>query len=285
MPAEIIPLGSRLRQRREALGLSQAQVARELDVARTAYRLWELDAARPSPDRWRAIAGWLGISMSAMLLAGELLSEQEADQASETASAAGMTTLGWDARSGESAGDYFSQQRSMIDDQVRAGTISPGQATDLGVVLDRLQHVASAEAAGGWFPGRFRKRFVCDPLAPGLARAAVATTAVGIPAEALTHAMLLTSELVTNSVRHSGSPWVQVDVTVDADRLRVEVSDQSPAPPRPRTPDANGGWGMTLVAVLATSWGVDRAPTGKTIWIEFALAPESAGASLLEKRS
>ena len=56
MSAEIIPLGTRLRQRREQLGLTQTQAARELDVARTAYRLWEMEAARPSPDRWRVIA-------------------------------------------------------------------------------------------------------------------------------------------------------------------------------------------------------------------------------------
>ncbi|HWC67533.1 MAG TPA: helix-turn-helix transcriptional regulator, partial [Acidimicrobiales bacterium] len=73
MSAEVIPLGARLRQRREELGLSQSQAARELEVARTAYRLWEMEAARPAPDRWRVVAKWLGISMTALLHAGELL--------------------------------------------------------------------------------------------------------------------------------------------------------------------------------------------------------------------
>ena len=76
MAGEVIPLGTRLRTRREELGLTQAQAARELDVARTAYRLWELEAARPSPDRWRTIAKWLGMSVTAMLLAGELIDQQ-----------------------------------------------------------------------------------------------------------------------------------------------------------------------------------------------------------------
>lgn len=53
---EIISLGRRLKQRRAELGLSQAQAARELDVARTAYRLWEMEAAKPAPDRWRLLA-------------------------------------------------------------------------------------------------------------------------------------------------------------------------------------------------------------------------------------
>ena len=80
MAAQIIPLGTQLRQRREELGWSQARAARQLDVARTAYRLWELEASRPSPDRWRSIASWLGISMTAMLRAAELISEHDADE-------------------------------------------------------------------------------------------------------------------------------------------------------------------------------------------------------------
>jgi DNA-binding XRE family transcriptional regulator len=46
---EVISLAERLKQRREELGISQSQAARELDVARTAYRLWELEAAKPAP--------------------------------------------------------------------------------------------------------------------------------------------------------------------------------------------------------------------------------------------
>ena len=76
--AEVIPLGERLKHRREELGLSQAQAARELDVARTAYRLWEMEAAKPAPDRWRLIARWLGVSIATMLLAEELIDASEA---------------------------------------------------------------------------------------------------------------------------------------------------------------------------------------------------------------
>src|SRR4026209_1887527 len=79
--AEVIPLGERLKHRREEHGLSQAQAARELDVARTAYRLWEMEAAKPSPDRWRLIAGWLGVSLSTMLLGEDLIGEEDAAEA------------------------------------------------------------------------------------------------------------------------------------------------------------------------------------------------------------
>ena len=64
---QVVSLAERLRTRRSELGLSQAQAARELDVARTAYRLWEMEAARPSPDRWRLISRWLGVSVTRLL--------------------------------------------------------------------------------------------------------------------------------------------------------------------------------------------------------------------------
>src|SRR5579875_3827337 len=121
MAAEVIPLGNCLRQRREELGLSQAQAALLLDVARTAYRLWEMEAARPAPDRWRSIARWLGISMTAMLYAEELIDQQEAIDANQAAVGAGMSELDWDIGSDAAPGDFFSQERAMIADQARIG--------------------------------------------------------------------------------------------------------------------------------------------------------------------
>ena len=38
----------------------------------------EMEAAKPAPDRWRTIARWLGESMTAMLLAEELIDQEEA---------------------------------------------------------------------------------------------------------------------------------------------------------------------------------------------------------------
>ena len=257
--------------------MSQAQAARQLDVARTAYRLWEMEAAKPAPDRWRTIARWLGISMTAMLLAEELIDQQEAIDASRAAVGAGMSEMEWDMGSGSSAGDYFSQERSMIEDQVRLGNITQTEATQLGRVLSRIQRETLRDAPSPWHPGEFRKRFPNDVLAPALARAALATTAIGIPAEDFDAAALLTSELVTNSVRHSGSDWVDVAITLGFDSLRIEVSDQSNQVIRPRTPDVDGGWGLALVGELAARWGVERHAVGKMIWVEFDLHPEQSG--------
>jgi transcriptional regulator with XRE-family HTH domain len=272
MAAEVIPLGTRLRQRREELGLTQAEAARELAVARTAYRLWEMEAARPAPDRWRVIAKWLGMSMTALLFAGELIDEQEAADAEESAQGAGLTSRGWDDASAASEGDFFSQERAMIADQAVAENISERQAASLRHVLARIQ---DATLGGGpaWHPGRFIKRFPCTDLAPSLARAAMVATAVGMPAGAFDDALLLTSELVTNSVKHTESEWIELEITLGADRLRIEVSDQSRATIRPRTPGIDGGWGIMIVGEVATRWGVERRKAGKTIWAEFDLTP------------
>ena len=259
---EVIPLGSRLRQRREELGLSQAQAARQLDVARTAYRLWEMEAAKPAPDRWRTIARWLGESMTAILLAEELIDEEEAVGSDRLAAAVGMTGVRWAGGTAGSAGDFFSQERAMIADQVLVGNISDDEAATLSRVLARIQGAVADDTSSTWHPGQFRKRFRNDPFAPALARAALAATTIGIPVDAFDDAALLTSELVTNSVRHSGSTWVEVGFTLGIGRLRIEVSDQSRQTVQPRTPDVDGGWGLRLLGELATRWGVDRQPAG-----------------------
>jgi hypothetical protein len=51
--------------------------------------------------------------------------------------------------------------------------------------------------------------------------------------------------------------------------LRVEVSDASPLAPRPQLsahPDREGGRGLFLVDAIASDWGVDVYPHGKTVW-------------------
>jgi anti-sigma regulatory factor (Ser/Thr protein kinase)/transcriptional regulator with XRE-family HTH domain len=271
MPGEVIALGARLKQRREELGLSQTEAASQLAVARTAYRLWEMEAARPAPDRWRVIAKWLGVSMTALLLAGEMLDEEEALDAERTAIGAGMTSAEWDTQSNVSTGDYFSQERAMIADQASAGNISSHEAARLRDVVTRIQDVMN-EGTSGWHPGRFVKRLPSTPFAPALARAALLATAVGIPEIDFENAALLTSELVTNAVQHSSTQWIDVDIVLDAERLRIEVSDDGDGSIRPRTPGVNGGWGLALIGELATRWGVERRSPGKTAWIELDLA-------------
>jgi anti-sigma regulatory factor (Ser/Thr protein kinase) len=183
-----------------------------------------------------------------------------------------MTETQWERASRDSAGDFFSQERAMIADQARLGNISAADAVNLSRVLSRIQSASSSDTTSAWHPGQFRKRFPNDPLAPALARAALATTAIGIPVDAFDNAALLIGELVTNSVRHSNSDWVEVGITLSNDVLRIDVSDQDTHTIRPRTPDLDGGWGLTIVGELATRWGVERQRAGKTVWVEYDLA-------------
>ena len=91
--------------------------------------------------------------------------------------------------------------------------------------------------------------------------------------ELLDDALLLISELVTNSVLHGGPPIV-LAVDCDGGGLHVRVRDGGTRMPTPRTADegAESGRGMSLVDLLASTWGVspvaDAHGPGKEVWFE-----------------
>ena len=191
--AKILPLGERLKQHRTERGLSQAQAARELDVARTAYRLWEMEAAKPSPDRWRLIARWLGVSISTMLLAEDLIDAEGADAADDIAGrTAGSGEQVWDDLAASSPGDFFEQERATIARQTRRGVVTDVESERLTASLERLQTHMKADIDQPP-PGTFRKELVGDSHAPELARAALLVTAAGAPDSIMDAAELLTS--------------------------------------------------------------------------------------------
>ena len=89
-------------------------------------------------------------------------------------------------------------------------------------------------------------------------------------------AVLLVSEIFSNSVRHSGSgaagETVTVAVRAGGGVVRVEVTDRAgPGTPelRPASRDAEGGRGLQLVAGLAARWGWRRRRGGWLVtWFE-----------------
>lgn len=271
--AEVVSLGDRLKLRRAELGLSQAQAARELDVARTAYRLWEMEAAKPSPDRWRLISRWLGVSVTTMLLADELISSDEASVSTFTEQRFGTSGRDWDAAGAARDGDFFHQGRSLISEGVASGSITPEQAQELAAVLDRLEQERAAAPTVQWAPGELRKAFPASEHTPRAARDAVSLVAGDLPSEALETVRLLTSELVTNSVKYGPSPPAIVGVFIDVgrDRIRIEISDAAGAPPQLRPPSSEGGYGLTLVDALATRWDTAREGEGNLTWFELEL--------------
>ena len=89
-------------------------------------------------------------------------------------------------------------------------------------------------------------------------------------------AVLLVSEIFSNSVRHSGSgaagETVTVAVRAGGGVVRVDVTDRAgPGTPelRPASRDAEGGRGLQLVAGLAARWGWRRRRGGWLVtWFE-----------------
>ena len=115
-----------------------------------------------------------------------------------------------------------------------------------------------------------------DSLAPREARHRVADELVDVAGIDAETAELLVSELVTNVVRHAGTP-AHVRLVIDVDCVRVEVADGSPARPKvqPLRRRAVTGRGMRIVDGLAARWGTDTVSTGsldaryrKVVWFE-----------------
>ena len=88
---------------------------------------------------------------------------------------------------------------------------------------------------------------------------------------------LLTSEIVSNAVRHAAGDVGLELVLVDGATLRVHASDESPDSPvnRRASPDGIGGHGLTIVESLASRWGVERHEGFKVVWYETPVAPRA----------
>jgi anti-sigma regulatory factor (Ser/Thr protein kinase) len=113
------------------------------------------------------------------------------------------------------------------------------------------------------------------PPAAGSARRALHGAAM-FGAATEPDALLLVSELVTNSIvhaGHSGHDPIRVRAANHGSTTRVEVCDRArgetlptlrPAPP----PLATGGRGLLLVDALSARWGMDTCERGTCVWFE-----------------
>ena len=102
---------------------------------------------------------------------------------------------------------------------------------------------------------------------------------------------LCVSELLTNVIRHlgEGTP-VTLRITRTDSRIRVAVTDPEPYAwlvVRAAGPEDENGRGLVLLDAVATRWGVEQGPEGKTVWCELPPpepppAPVSTPASIPE---
>ena len=106
-----------------------------------------------------------------------------------------------------------------------------------------------------------------------MARASLSALEQPLPVDR-SDVLLLTSELVTNAVRHAGSaPLDDVIVRVHANDAHVRVEVLNPGasfdPPAPAVPSATGtGLGLFLVDTLANTWGVESEGSRTKVWFE-----------------
>jgi serine/threonine-protein kinase RsbW len=129
----------------------------------------------------------------------------------------------------------------------------------------------------------FEASLPLDARAPGAARMVVASLRGRVPASVLDPAQLVVSELVTNSVRHSGASAgasVVVRVQLTDCMVRLEVSDPGCAGViAPRAPDLRrgGGFGLNIVGTFSERWGLERIAAGGTrVWAQLAYAPAAS---------
>ncbi len=123
----------------------------------------------------------------------------------------------------------------------------------------------------------YRISLIAGPAAAAQARRHVCAiiTARDVPVDADT-AALLTSELVTNAIKHGkpGNEGIELVISWANGQLRVEVHDRCKSGPVlvDAPCDAEAGRGLLLLASLCTHWGWRQTVTGKAVYFTLAAA-------------
>jgi Histidine kinase-like ATPase domain len=89
-------------------------------------------------------------------------------------------------------------------------------------------------------------------------------------------AVLLTSDLVTDAIRHHADAAVTLAARCDDDQLRVEVHGPGPLLPWPADSRKAPGPGVILVATLSDTWGRYRTPEGEAAYFTLTFNIESS---------
>jgi anti-sigma regulatory factor (Ser/Thr protein kinase) len=123
--------------------------------------------------------------------------------------------------------------------------------------------VASGSSALGW-EGTYV--LANSTRSPALARTLVRQALANCPPDVTNTAELLTSELVTNAVRHAET---EVVLTINLSPvlwIGVEDTSSDSIGGRLLVGDEDSGRGLGIVEALAVSWGWALTARGKRIW-------------------
>ncbi len=117
-------------------------------------------------------------------------------------------------------------------------------------------------------------RVPSDASSVGRVRRAIVTdlTARDLDEDLVGEAEIVTSELLTNAVRHArplSDGTIRVRWKIRGDVVEVEVTDGGGATvpkPAPRTVWLSSGRGLRIVRSMAHEWGVTEDRTGNVVW-------------------
>lgn len=131
----------------------------------------------------------------------------------------------------------------------------------------------SAQSRGFFVPEMWRGEIglAGDPTSAREARAFL-RMALGerVSADILQDALLLGSEMVSNVIRHAGTP-LTLSIEVHRGYLRLTVTDGALpfiATVGAGSDDSESGRGIGIIAAISRRWGFGTTPIGKSIWAE-----------------
>ena len=115
------------------------------------------------------------------------------------------------------------------------------------------------------------------PQAAAEARRSLEALRPGVDDRIVDEAILLVSEIVSNSVRHAGLDRLDaIEVHVRGEGVGVHVDVFDPGPgfdvEQLRGPRPDGGWGLWLLDRLSMDWGVERGDMTH-VWFELGGRP------------
>ena len=161
------------------------------------------------------------------------------------------------------------------------------QAVDRQAAVCARHGEALVLAHGAPVPARLRESLLPEPGAARQARDVATEACLRWELGWLVRpASIIASELVTNGVRHAGTP-LELLLARTARYLHVAVRDEDPRPAvrQDPAPSAVSGRGLLIVEETAMSWGCAPAQTGQTGKVVWAtLSTGGAGGSGLPGR-